>query len=61
LRARAELAGPNPELRRRLAVRYLGHEVARSYLERTAALDSEDVQVTLQIYGRFSWDYSKGL
>ena len=60
LRGTAALSGPDPELRRRLAVRYLGEEVGHRYLEGTRDLDEQDVLVTVTVSGRFSWDYSKG-
>ncbi len=61
LRGETRLSGPDPELRRSLAVRYLGQEAAERYLQATAAFDEEDVLVSLHITSRFSWDYSKGL
>jgi PPOX class probable F420-dependent enzyme len=60
LRGTAELSGPDPALRRRLAARYLGEEVGRGYIESTAALDAEDALVTIHVSSRYSWDYSKG-
>ena len=60
LRGIAALSGPDPALRRRLAVRYLGEDVARSYLGRTAMLDAEDALVMITVTGHYSWDYSKG-
>lgn len=60
LRGTASLTGPDPALRRKLAARYLGPEVAERYLVRTRSLDQEDVLMTIRILGRSSWDYSKG-
>ena len=60
LRGIAELSGPDPTLRRRLAARYLGEEIGRGYIESTAELDSEDALVTIRVSSRYSWDYSKG-
>jgi len=60
LRGTASLSGPDPQLRRRLARRYLGQEVGRRYIESTASLDEEDALVTIKISSRTSWDYSKG-
>lgn len=54
----ASLAGPDPELRRRLAGRYLDDGAARAYIERTKAMDRTDRCVSIRITGRFSWDYS---
>jgi PPOX class probable F420-dependent enzyme len=58
LRATASLSGPDPALRRVLASRYLGEQVAGGYIESTLNLDHDDVLVTLTITGRYSWDYS---
>jgi PPOX class probable F420-dependent enzyme len=60
LRGTAELSGPDPQLRRSLAIRYLGEQTGRSYVEKTAALDAEDALVTIHVTSRYSWDYSKG-
>ena len=60
LRGRAMLAGPDPELRRRLAARYLGEQTGARYIESTRMLDTEDALVTIDVTGRYSWDYSKG-
>lgn len=60
LRGTATLGGPDPGLRRRLAARYLGEEVGLRYVESTKQLDQEDALVTIDVTGRFSWDYSKG-
>jgi PPOX class probable F420-dependent enzyme len=60
VRGRATLSGPDPALRRRLAERYLGEEVARGYIESTASMDVEDALVTIAPTSQFSWDYSKG-
>jgi PPOX class probable F420-dependent enzyme len=54
----ARLNGPDPALRRRLASRYLGENVGRAYIERTATMDETDRCVTIRITTRFSWDYS---
>jgi PPOX class probable F420-dependent enzyme len=60
LRGDATLSGPDPELRRRLAHRYLGAETGERYLKQTAYLDGEDALVTVRVASRYSWDYSKG-
>jgi PPOX class probable F420-dependent enzyme len=60
LRGTAELSGPDPALRRRLATRYLGEEIGRGYIESTAALDGEDALVSIRVSSSYSWDYSKG-
>lgn len=60
LRGTAELSGPDPALRRRLAARYLGEDVGRHYIETTASFDTDDVLVTIRVTSRASWDYSKG-
>ena len=60
LRGTAEVSGPDPALRRTLAVRYLGERVGHAYVEKTAALDAEDALVTIRVTSRYSWDYSKG-
>jgi PPOX class probable F420-dependent enzyme len=60
VRGMASLSGPNPELRRALAERYLGPGLAARYLEKTRSLDASDVLITIVPTGRFSWDYSKG-
>lgn len=60
LRGSAALAGPDPDLRRRLAHRYLGAETGERYLATTAYLDTEDALVTIAVSSRYSWDYSKG-
>jgi PPOX class probable F420-dependent enzyme len=60
LRGMAEVSGPEPELRRRLAHRYLGTEAGDRYLANTARYDEEDVLITIRVTSRYSWDYSKG-
>ncbi len=60
LRGRATLSGPDPQLRRRLAVGYLGRETGEGYLQATAALDEQDACITVNVDSKFSWDYSKG-
>ena len=60
LRGTASLSGPDPELRRSLAHRYLGAETGERYLAKTARYDAEDALVTIRVTGRQSWDYSKG-
>lgn len=60
LRGTAELSGPDPLLRRKLATRYLGEEVGTQYVETTASFDHDDVLVTIRVTSRYSWDYSKG-
>ena len=60
LHGRALLSGPDPALRRVLAARYLGEETGRNYVESSRDLDEEDVLVTIEVTGRYSWDYSKG-
>jgi len=60
LRGTAALSGPDPALRRRLAARYLGEEIGKTYIETTASFDTEDVLVTMRVTSRYSWDYSKG-
>jgi len=60
LRGTATLSGPDPVLRRRLATRYLGEEVGKSYIETTASFDTDDVLITIRVASRYSWDYSKG-
>ena len=60
LRGDATLSGPDPELRRRLAHRYLGADTGERYLKQTAYLDGEDTLVIIQVTSRYSWDYSKG-
>ncbi len=60
LRGRTAISGPDLELRRRLAHRYLGKKVGDGYLAKTAHLDAEDVLLTITVDSRFSWDYAKG-
>lgn len=60
LRGTATLSGPEPDLRRRLAHKYLGTETADRYLAKTARFNNEDSLVTILVTGRYSWDYSKG-
>ncbi|RMD83633.1 MAG: TIGR03618 family F420-dependent PPOX class oxidoreductase [Candidatus Dadabacteria bacterium] len=61
LRGHVTLSGPDPDLRRKLAERYLGPEKAARYIAATSSLDERDVLITLHVTSRFSWDYSKGL
>jgi len=60
LKGTATLSGPDPELRRSLAGRYLGEEVGKRYIETTSSFDRDDVLVTMRVTSRYSWDYSKG-
>lgn len=60
VRGAAHLSGPDPELRKKLAIRYLGEETGNRYLAASSALDQDDTLVTIEPLGRHSWDYSKG-
>jgi PPOX class probable F420-dependent enzyme len=57
----AIVSGPDPALRRRLALRYLAPAAAERYLAKTSHLDAEDALITVRITRRYSWDYSKGV
>jgi len=61
LRGVARVGGPDPELRKRLAYRYLGAQTGEAYLQATAALDQEDALLTVEVASTYSWDYSKGV
>jgi PPOX class probable F420-dependent enzyme len=61
VRGTATLSGPDPVLRRYLAMRYLGAETGSRYLEASNHLDVEDALVTIRTTSRHSWDYSKGM
>lgn len=60
LRGEAGLSGPDPGLRRELALRYLGKDVGERYLAATSRFDVEDALVSMRVTSRYSWDYSKG-
>ena len=60
LRGTATLSGPDPDLRRRLAHKYLARDTADRYLAASSHLDTEDALVTVALESRYSWDYSKG-
>jgi PPOX class probable F420-dependent enzyme len=45
---------------RRVAVRYLGPDMAEAYLASTAGAETETVLLEMTIESRHTWDYGKG-
>lgn len=57
----ARVAPYDEGVRRRTAIRYLGPEMGEGYLTMTEDGVAETVLLEIEVTGRFTWDYSKGL